>query len=35
MAQAVPIIGSALLGMGVSQAAKKMGVDPKLSLIHI
>jgi hypothetical protein len=33
MAQAVPIIGSALLGMGVSQAAKKMGVDPKLAAL--
>ena len=33
MAQAVPIIGSALLGMGVSQAAKQMGVDPKLAAL--
>lgn len=33
MAQAVPIIGSALLGMGVSQVGKRMGLDPKLAAL--
>lgn len=33
MAQAVPVIGSALLGMGVSQVGKRMGLDPKLATL--
>lgn len=33
MAQAVPVIGSALLGIGVSKIGERMGLDPKLAML--